>query len=232
MSQPPLLQVEAMCKVFQVGPTRLEILKGVSFEVAAGELLAIMGASGSGKSTLMNILGLLDRPTTGIYRMNGQDVGQLDEPTRAQLRNHRIGFVFQQFNLLARLSACDNVALPLLYRGLSRREALKRARAKLAEVGVEDRAQHLPSELSGGQQQRVAIARALIGEPAVILADEPTGALDSRVGQEIMAMFLSLHREQGTTVILITHDAGIAAQCERCLRMRDGLLVNDERTED
>lgn len=224
-----LLRIENIRKEFKIGSTRLEILKGVSFRVERGDLLAIMGTSGSGKSTLMNILGLLDRPTTGVYRIDGQDVGQLDEPSRAGLRNRRIGFVFQQFNLLSRLSARDNVALPLLYRGTSRALARARARDMLAAVGMAERDHHLPSELSGGQQQRVAIARALVGEPTVIFADEPTGALDSRVGQEIMDMFLRLHGEQGASVVIITHDPGIAAQCSRLLRMHDGQLVGDAR---
>ncbi|EGV19959.1 ABC transporter ATP-binding protein [Thiocapsa marina] len=228
LSQNRLLELEGIRKEFQIGPARLEILKGISFEVAAGELLAVMGTSGSGKSTLMNILGLLDRPSAGRYRIAGEDIGQLDEPSLARLRNERIGFVFQQFNLLPRLNARDNVALPLQYRGLPRREALARARAMLDAVGMGDRDHHRPNELSGGQQQRVAVARALVGEPSLILADEPTGALDSRVGQEIMEMFLRLHREQGTTVIIITHDPGIAAQCARLLRMRDGLLVEHD----
>jgi putative ABC transport system ATP-binding protein len=228
MNAPPLLELEGIRKHFQIGPTRLEILKGIGFEVAAGELLAVMGTSGSGKSTLMNILGLLDRQSAGAYRIAGEDIGKLDEPSLARLRNERIGFVFQQFNLLPRLNARDNVALPLQYRGLPRREALARARAMLDAVGMSERDHHRPNELSGGQQQRVAVARALVGEPDLILADEPTGALDSQVGQEIMDMFLRLHREQGTTVIIITHDPGIAAQCARRLRMRDGLLVEDE----
>ncbi|NEX15900.1 MAG: macrolide ABC transporter ATP-binding protein [Halochromatium sp.] len=228
LSQNRLLELEGIRKEFQIGPARLEILKGISFEVAAGELLAVMGTSGSGKSTLMNILGLLDRPSAGRYRIAGEDIGQLDEPSLARLRNERIGFVFQQFNLLPRLNARDNVALPLQYRGLPRREALARARAMLDAVGMGDRDHHRPNELSGGQQQRVAVARALVGEPSLILADEPTGALDSRVGQEIMDIFLRLHHEQGTTVLIITHDSGIAAQCARLLRMRDGLLVEHD----
>lgn len=227
MNVPPLLELDGIHKHFQIGPTRLEVLKGIGFQVSAGELLAVMGTSGSGKSTLMNIIGLLDRQSAGRYRIAGQDVGKLDEPSLARLRNERIGFVFQQFNLLPRMNARDNVALPLQYRGVPRREALARARRMLAAVGMGERDHHRPNELSGGQQQRVAVARALVAEPALILADEPTGALDSQVGQEIMDMFLHLHREQGTTVMIITHDPSIAAQCPRLLRMRDGVLVED-----
>jgi len=232
MNAPALLELEGICKHFQIGSTRLEILKDIGFQVSAGELLAVMGTSGSGKSTLMNILGLLDRQSAGRYCIAGQDVGKLDEPSLARLRNERIGFVFQQFNLLPRMNARDNVALPLQYRGLSRREALVRARRMLDAVGMRERDLHRPNELSGGQQQRVAVARALVGEPDLTLADEPTGALDSQVGQEILDIFLRLHREQGATVIIITHDANIAAQCPRLLRIRDGVLVEEAGSAD
>lgn len=225
----PLIEVDALHKDYTVGGKPLPILKGVSFDITSGELVSVMGSSGSGKSTLMNILGLLDHPTQGRYKFGGRDVAALSEPELARVRNQQIGFVFQQFNLLPRLSARDNVALPLLYRGSARRDALSRADAILADLAMAERRHHQPSELSGGQQQRVAIARAIVGAPNVLLADEPTGALDSRVGQEIIDLFVQLNRDAGTTVLLITHDAGVAQQCERRLLMRDGLLLADDR---
>ena len=207
------------------------MLRGVSLSIQSGELVSIMGSSGSGKSTLMNLLGLLDRPSSGDYRFAGRDTSSLAEPEAAAIRNRKIGFVFQQFNLLPRLDARDNIGMPLLYRGLSRREAAQRAEPLLEAVGMAERGHHRPNELSGGQQQRVAIARALVGEPSLILADEPTGALDSEVGGEIMELFLRLNREQGIAVVIITHDAEVAARCPRQLVMRDGRLVGHEEVE-
>jgi putative ABC transport system ATP-binding protein len=222
-----MIEFDNVRKSYRVGPVSFEVLKGVSFHIGAGELVAIMGASGSGKSTAMNILGLLDRPSSGVYCLEGTDVSQLGRASQAEIRNRKIGFVFQQFFLLGRMSALDNVAMPLGYRSMGRREMRERAEAYLDRVGLADRRQHLPSELSGGQRQRVAIARALVSEPSVILADEPTGALDSRIGQEIMDLFVELNRGDGITVVIITHDPRIASQCDRQMMLRDGLLTDD-----
>ena len=231
MSDAPLIELHDIRKRFRVGSVELEVLRGVSLSIQGGELVSIMGSSGSGKSTLMNLLGLLDRPSSGDYRFEGRDTSALAEPEAAAIRNRKIGFVFQQFNLLPRLDARDNIGMPLLYRGLSRREAAQRAEPLLAAVGMAERGHHRPNELSGGQQQRVAIARALVGEPSLILADEPTGALDSEVGNEIMELFLRLNREQGIAVVIITHDAEVAARCTRRLVMRDGCLVGHEEAQ-
>lgn len=202
------------------------MLKGVNLEVRKGELLSITGQSGCGKSTLMNIIGLLDRPTSGIFMMEGKEVSYSDDDSLSRIRNRHIGFVFQQYFLLSRLTALENVELPMVYRGESEQSIRKRALELLRRVGMEDRANHRPNELSGGQQQRVAIARALVGSPSIILADEPTGALDTHVGGEIMQLFKELNREEGITVVIITHDPGIAAQCKRVSRMQDGIILS------
>ena len=201
----------------------MQALRGVSFTITRGEIVAIMGPSGSGKSTMMNTLGCLDRPTSGEYILDGESVGEMTDDQLASVRNRKVGFVFQSFNLLSRLTALGNVELPLRYAGLveGRRE---RARAALEAVGLSDRMTHRPYELSGGQQQRVAVARAIVNDPAMIMADEPTGNLDSKVGKEIMNLLLNLNKERGTTLIIITHDAAIAEQTQRVIRLRDGEL--------
>ena len=221
-----MLKLRQIRKSYPLGPIEVEILKGLDLNVERGELAAIIGQSGSGKSTLMNIIGLLDLPTSGTYELNGLDVLMADDDKLSRIRGREIGFVFQQYFLLPRLSARDNVSLPLVYRNLSEREIADRALHFLAKVGMADRADHLPRQLSGGQQQRVAIARALAGQPSLILADEPTGALDSRVGQEIMDLFLKLNHDDDITFVLITHDQEVAAQCHRQIVLRDGVIVN------
>lgn len=208
-----------------MGAVELCALRGVSLDVEAGELLAIMGASGSGKSTLLNILGTLDTPTAGHYRLDGQALEGLDEVARARVRGEKIGFVFQSFNLLPRYTALENVELPMSYRGVSPGPRRARARAALERVGLGERVHHLPSELSGGQQQRVAIARALVNEPRLLLADEPTGALDSATTTQVMRLFEELHQE-GMTVVLVTHDASVAAHAQRTVTFRDGVIVS------
>ena len=223
-----MIELQDIRKSYRVGPVDVEILKGVSFTIAAGELVSIMGTSGSGKSTLMNIIGLLDTATSGSYRLNGEDPAGLAGDRLAALRNRHIGFVFQQFHLLPRLDAIDNVALPLMYRRTPKAESRERAMHWLERVGLADRAHHRPNELSGGQRQRVAIARALVGDPSLILADEPTGALDTRVGKEVMDLFIELNGESGVTTVIITHDPTIAAQCRRRLVLRDGRLATDD----
>ena len=218
-----VLQADDITKVYRMGAVEVHALRGVSFAVARGELVAIMGPSGSGKSTLMNILGCLDRPTSGEYILDGQAVASLSDDQLAAIRNRKVGFVFQSFNLLPRMTALENVALPLRYAGVVR-GARERAQAALEAVGLGERLHHKPNELSGGQQQRVAIARALVNNPAIILADEPTGNLDTKSGREIMALLTGLNRDQGATVILVTHDPEIAAYAERVIHIRDGRI--------
>jgi putative ABC transport system ATP-binding protein len=222
----PILAVEELVRVYRTGSYEVRALQGVSFTVPRGQLVAIMGASGSGKSTLMNILGCLDKPTSGRYLLDGTDVADLDRNARALIRNAKIGFVFQSFNLLARTTAAENVELPLVYNGGGGKEAHRRAIEALGRVGLAERAHHLPNQLSGGQQQRVAIARALVNRPAIILADEPTGNLDSRTSIEILALFQALNRE-GATVLLITHEHDIADFAGRLITLRDGRVVSD-----
>lgn len=224
------LRLSGVTKTYRLGNIEVHALRGVSLEIDDGELVAIMGPSGSGKSTLMNILGCLDVPTAGSYQLDDQEVGRLNDDQLAQVRSRKIGFVFQQFNLLARTPAVEQVELPMVYAGIGGRRA--RAMAALEAVGLADRAQHKPTELSGGQQQRVAIARALVNEPSIILADEPTGALDTQTSAEIMAIFQRLNRERGLTVIFVTHEAEIAYHTRRIIHIRDGLLTSDERVPD
>jgi len=226
----PLIVLRDVSKVYVAGQT-VHALRGVNLEIAGGEFVAIMGASGSGKSTLMNILGCLDTPTSGSYVLDGVPVQDRDPDALAALRNRRMGFVFQQFNLLPRTSALENVELPLLYAGVRQPERSRRALAALQRVGLADRSSHSPAQLSGGQQQRVAIARALVNEPALILADEPTGALDSETSTEVMQLLDTLNR-QGITVILVTHEADMAAWARRRLLFKDGRLVADENNRD
>ncbi len=224
---PNLLALENVHKVYETGAVQVLALCGVTLQMASAEFVAIMGASGSGKSTLMNLIGCLDRPTSGTYRFAGQDVSRLNRTELAQMRNHKLGFVFQGFNLLKRHTAVENVAMPLLYAGVSARKRREQALEMLALVGLADRASHMPNQLSGGQQQRVAIARALINHPEVVLADEPTGNLDSRTGAEILGLFGRLHHERGQTIIMITHDPMIATHAARRITMRDGLIESD-----
>jgi putative ABC transport system ATP-binding protein len=212
-----------------MGEIEVHALRGVSMHVERGEMLAIMGASGSGKSTLMNVVGCLDQPSGGTYLLDGQDVGRLNDDRLAEIRNREIGFVFQTFNLLPRTNALQNVMLPMVYDGVGLAERRERARQALAAVGLADRLHHAPNELSGGQQQRVAIARALVNEPSILLADEPTGNLDSTSGAEVMALLQTLHRERGITVVLVTHDPEIARQTSRIVHLYDGQITHQER---
>jgi ABC-type lipoprotein export system ATPase subunit len=222
-----LIRLHDITKTYYLGEVDVPVLKGVSLEIGRGEVVALMGASGSGKSTLMNILGCLDRPTSGQYWLDGQEVSRLSGDDRALIRNRKIGFVFQSFNLLARTSALDNVIMPLAYTNttLSDREARERGKQMLERVGLADRLDHEPSQLSGGQQQRVAIARALVNRPPLVFADEPTGNLDSRTSKEILEMFQRLSADEGITVVLVTHDAGVANYAQRTIRISDGLIV-------
>lgn len=225
-----MIILKDVTKTYHMGDTTVHALAGINLEIADGELTAIMGPSGSGKSTLMNILGCLDRPTGGSYSIDGHEVGILNDDELAVMRNKKIGFVFQNFNLLPRMSALQNVALPMVYAGVSKIQRIERAEKALAMVGLEDRKHHRPNELSGGQRQRVAIARSLVNNPAIIMADEPTGNLDSKSGNEIMEIFCELNL-QGRTIILVTHEPEIGAYARRILHVRDGELVRDEKQE-
>jgi putative ABC transport system ATP-binding protein len=225
----PVIEIENLVKDYRLGERPVHVLKDLSFEIERGDFVSIMGPSGSGKSTLMNILGCLDKPTSGVYLLDGISVGNLDRDQLAEIRNRKIGFVFQQFNLLARTSALENVELPMMYTDAPARERREQARRALLAVGLTGREEHQPSQLSGGQQQRVAIARSLVNSPSIVLADEPTGALDSRTGLEIMAIFQRLNREQGITIIVVTHDPDIAAYSNRNIHLKDGRMQLDER---
>jgi putative ABC transport system ATP-binding protein len=224
-----VIEIEDLVKDYRVGEMVVHVLKGISFEIERGDFVSIMGPSGSGKSTLMNILGCLDKPTSGTYTLDGISVGNLTRDQLAEIRNKKIGFVFQQFNLLARTSATENVELPMMYTDASARERRERAMKALLAVGLAGREEHQPSQLSGGQQQRVAIARSLVNDPSIILADEPTGALDSRTSIEIMAIFQRLNREKGITMIVVTHDPDVATYSNRSIHFKDGTLRLDER---
>lgn len=224
---PALIQVDDVWKTYQVGQQQVHALRGLSVDIAQGEYTALMGPSGSGKSTLMNMLGCLDTPTLGRYRLAGEDVGTLDDDALADIRNRRIGFVFQTFNLMPRYTALENVALPLVYAGASHADREARAREVLEQVGLADRMDHRPNELSGGQRQRVAVARALVNRPDLLLADEPTGNLDTKTSLEIMALFGEIHAA-GNTVVLVTHEEDIAAYAHRVVRLRDGVVSADE----
>lgn len=226
-SKQPLIDIRALSKSYVMGREKMQVLNEVSLQVMPGEFVAIVGPSGSGKSTLMNVIGCLDTPTEGSYKLDGTEVKGLGDNKLASIRNRKIGFIFQSFHLLPKLSAADNVELPLVYRGMSSRERRERSSVALRQVGLADRMFHKPSELSGGQQQRVAIARALAGHPPILLADEPTGALDTRTGQEVLALIDQLHAE-GHTIVLITHDKEVAKRASRTVVMRDGYLTEEE----
>lgn len=221
-----LVELTDVYKIYEMGDTAVHALDGISMHIDKGEFVAIVGSSGSGKSTCMNIIGCLDVPTSGSYKLNGKEISNYTADELAEVRNKMLGFIFQQYNLIPKLTVLENVQLPLLYGGVSEREQRERAMQSLERVGLSDKAKNLPSQLSGGQQQRVSIARALAGEPSVILADEPTGALDSKTGKDVMKFLQQLHRE-GNTIILITHDNSIAARAERVIRVTDGKIVYD-----
>lgn len=221
-----LIEFDEVCKYYQMGDTLVKAADRISMKINKGEFVAIVGQSGSGKSTCMNIIGCLDVPTKGTYKLNGRDVGKMSRDELAEIRNEMLGFIFQQYNLLPKLSLLENVEVPLIYAGMPRGERHRRAKEALEQVGLGDKLKNRPNQLSGGQQQRVSIARALAGHPAVILADEPTGALDSHTGREVLGMLQELHR-QGNTVVLITHDNSIAVQADRIIRLEDGHVVYD-----
>jgi len=223
-----LIELNNICKTYHIGDMSLPVLKGVSLKVERGEFVALMGASGSGKSTLMNILGCLDHPTSGQYLLDGQDISRLTSDGRAVIRNKKVGFVFQNFNLLARTSAVDNVVMPLTYtsENLTDRQCRRRAEELLTRLGLGDRLDHEPSQLSGGQQQRVAIARALVNRPPIVFADEPTGNLDSHTSKDVLNILRQLNEEEGITMILVTHDAGVAQHAKRTIRIHDGMIVD------
>lgn len=223
---PPLVELKNVYKIYHMGDTEIHAIDGISLTIEKGEFVAIVGQSGSGKSTCMNIIGCLDVPTRGQYLLNGKDISNYSDDELAEVRNKMLGFIFQQYNLIPKLTVLENVELPLLYGGYSDREQRERAMASLKRVGLDKKAQNLPTQLSGGQQQRVSIARALAGNPSVILADEPTGALDSRTGREVMLFLQNLYKE-GNTIVLITHDNSIAAQAQRVIRITDGRIVYD-----
>lgn len=225
-----IIHLESIRKNYYLGKQVIEVLKGISFDIFRNEYVALMGPSGSGKSTLMNILGCLDTPTSGTYILNGKDVSRTSDNELADVRNNEIGFVFQQFNLLPRLTAVENVALPLVYAGVPKKQRTEKAMEMLRKVDLADRSHHKPNEMSGGQNQRVAIARALVNDPAIILADEPTGNLDSKTSYEIMDIFTKIH-EAGNTVILVTHEEDISHYAHRIIRLRDGVIESDKRRE-
>ncbi len=225
-----IIELRDLAKTYCIGETEVNALRGVSYVIENGDFLAIMGPSGSGKSTLMNILGCLDRPTSGEYILEGEDVSKFDKNKLARIRNQKIGFVFQSFNLLARTTALENTELPLLYSATNGKDMTERALASLAAVGLKDRAHHKTNQLSGGEQQRVAIARALLNNPALILADEPTGNLDSRTSSEVMNIFKSLNEGKGITMVMVTHEPDIAAWARKRIYLKDGLIVREERT--
>jgi putative ABC transport system ATP-binding protein len=227
-----VIWIDDLHKIYKMGENEVHALRGVSLTVQSGEIIAIMGPSGSGKSTLMNILGCLDQPTWGLYALDGKDVSKMTDDDLAAVRNKKVGFVFQSFNLLARTSALDNVMLPLVYAGMSARDRRTRAKEVLESVGLGDRLDHTPNELSGGQQQRVAIARALVNRPAIILADEPTGNLDSKSGREVMAILQRLNREIGITIVLVTHDPHISKYARRAIHIFDGKVLKEETIDD
>jgi putative ABC transport system ATP-binding protein len=226
-NETPVIQTENLRKVYTMGDTEVHALRDVTLKIMRGEMVAIVGPSGSGKSTLMAILGALDKPSDGSYKLDGVEIGRMSQDSLSDIRNTRIGFVFQKFNLLARSSSQTNVALPLVYAGVAPTERNERAKKALELVGLGERLDHKPNELSGGQQQRVAIARALINNPSIILADEPTGNLDTKTGEDIMRLFKQLHQDQGITLIIVTHSPEVAEQAERVITMRDGTVVDD-----